>query len=105
MYWAWADADRLLVHSGGADPGAFFGETGTDGVSVEPGTVEPGDFRAPAVTRDGRFRAYVGPGDGTPAAVVGPIRIPSTCSAAPPSTSARRARSWPSSRRPRRAER
>lgn len=70
MYWAWAGADRLLVHSGGADPGAFFGETGTDGVSVEPGTVEPGDFRAPAVTRDGRYRAYVGPGDGTPATIV-----------------------------------
>ena len=70
MYWAWADADRLLVHSGGADAGAFFGETGTDGVSVEPRAVELGDFRAPAITRDGRFRAYVGPGDGTPATVV-----------------------------------
>ncbi len=70
MYWAWADTDRLLVHSGGADPGAFFGETGPDGASVEPGTVEPGDFRAPGVTRDGRFRAYVGPGEGTPFTVV-----------------------------------
>ncbi len=70
MYWAWADADRMLVHSGGADPGAFFGETGPDGVSVEPATVEPGDFRAPGVTHDGRFRAYVGPGEGTPFTVV-----------------------------------
>jgi TolB protein len=70
MYWSWADAARLLVHSGGADPGSFFGETGTDGVSIEPDPVESGDFRAPAVTSDGRFRAYVGPGDGTPAQIV-----------------------------------
>jgi TolB protein len=70
MYWAWADTSRLLVHSGGADPGSFFGETGTDGVSVEPDAVESGDFRAPAVTHDGRFRAYVGPGDGTPAQII-----------------------------------
>ena len=70
MYWAWADADHLLVHSGGADPGAFFGETRPDGASVEPATVEPGDFRAPGVARDGRFRAYVGPGEGTPFTVI-----------------------------------
>jgi TolB protein len=70
MYWAWADAGRLLVHSGGADAGAFVGETGMDGVSVEPDAIEPGAFRAPAVTGDGRFRAYVGPGDGTPAQIV-----------------------------------
>jgi TolB protein len=70
MYWAWADAGRLLVHSGGADAGAFIGETGTDGVSVEPDAIESGVFRAPAVSGDGRFRAYVGPGDGTPARIV-----------------------------------
>jgi TolB protein len=70
MYWAWAGDGRLLVHSGGSAAGAFFGETGADGVSAEPDAVEPGDFRAPAVSRDGRFRAYVGPGDGTAAQVV-----------------------------------
>ncbi len=70
MYWAWADAGHLLVHSGGADPGSFFGEIGTDGVAVEPDPIESGGFRAPAITSDGRFRGYVVPGQGTPAQVI-----------------------------------
>jgi TolB protein len=70
MYWAWADAGRLLVHSGGLDAGSFFGETGTDGVSVEPVAIDAGAFRAPAVTADGRYRGYVVPGAGTPATIV-----------------------------------
>ena len=68
MYWVWADPGRLLVHSGGAD--GFFGEVGADGTSVEPEAIEPGGFRAPAVTSDGRFRAYVAPGNGTTQQVV-----------------------------------
>jgi TolB protein len=70
MYWAWADAARLLVHSGGDGPDGFFAEVGTDGVSLEPEAVAPGGFRAPAVSSDGRFRAFVAPGGGPPAQVV-----------------------------------
>ena len=60
----------LLVHSGGADAGAFFGETGTDGVSVEPAAVEPGDFRAPGVTRTAGSGRTSGRATGTPGTVV-----------------------------------
>jgi TolB protein len=70
MYWAWADAARLLVHSGGEGPDGFFAEVGTDGVSLEPVAVVPGGFRAPAVSGDGRFRAFVVAGAGPPAQIV-----------------------------------
>ena len=86
MYWAWADADRLLVHSGGDGRRAFFGEVGTDGVAVEPAAVEPGDFRAPggherrplpglrrAGRRDSGSRSWSRARDG-------PTRTPWTCS-------------------------
>jgi TolB protein len=70
MYWTWVDPERILVHSGGDGPEGFFGEVGIDGISVEPTTVQPGGFRAPAVTGDGRFRAYVAPGNGSKEQVV-----------------------------------
>ena len=70
MYWAWADAARMLVHTGGEGAGAFFGEIGMDGISVEPAPIEAGGFRAPAVSGNGRFRAYVTPGDGIQQRVV-----------------------------------
>lgn len=65
MYWTWADPGRLLVHSGGEGLGAFFGEVDGAGVAVEREAIEPGAFRAPALTTDGRFRAFVVPGDGS----------------------------------------
>ncbi len=65
MYWAWADPGRLLVHSGGEGLGGFFGEVDASGVTVEPKAIDPGGFRAPALTTDGRFRGYVTPGDGS----------------------------------------
>ena len=74
LYWAWPSPTTLVVHSGGAGLGAFVGEVGLDGVPLEPGTIEAGGFRAPALTGDGRFRAYVTPGDGTPDQVVTEMR-------------------------------
>ena len=70
MYWAWADAARLLVHSGGEGLAGFFGEVRPDGVATEPLAILPGGFRVPAVSSDGRFRAYVTPGDGTTQPIV-----------------------------------
>jgi len=70
MYWTWADPTRLLIHSGDDGPDGFLAEVGADGVSVEPEIIEPGGFRAPAVTSDGRFRAFVVPGQGTPGRIV-----------------------------------
>jgi TolB protein len=74
MYWAWPGPASLVVHSGGEGPGAFLGEVGLDGIPLEPGSLEAGGFRAPALTDDGRFRAYVAPGDGTPEQVVSETR-------------------------------
>jgi TolB protein len=74
LYWTWVDGARILVHSGADGADAFFGEVGTDGTSVEPAAIEPGGFRAPAVTADGRYRAFVAPGDGASEQVVATAR-------------------------------
>lgn len=70
LYWAWAAADRLFVHSGVEGVDGFFGEVGLDGASLEPSAVIAGNFRAPAVTGDGRFRAFGSPGTATPERVI-----------------------------------
>ena len=70
LYWTWTDGAGILVHSGADSAGAFFGEVGPDGISIEPAAIEPGGFRAPAVTADGRYRAFVAPGDATSEEVV-----------------------------------
>jgi TolB protein len=70
MYWAWADASRLLVHSGGDGPAGFFGEVRPDGVATEPDAIVTGGFRVPAISSDGLFRAFVAPGERTPQRVV-----------------------------------
>ena len=70
MYWAWADASRLLVHSGGDGPAGFFGEVRPDGVATEPAAIVTGGFRVPAISSDGLFRAFVAPGERTPQRVV-----------------------------------
>ena len=70
LYWAWADSDRLLVHSGGDGPGAFLGEVALDGSTAADLGVQPGDFRAPARSRDGRYRGYIVPATDAPEHVV-----------------------------------
>ena len=62
LYWAWAGADRLVVHSGNEGIDGFIGEVRLDGSSIEPRPLDAGTFRAPGVTADGRFRAYTSPG-------------------------------------------
>ena len=70
LYWAWSDGDRMLVHSGGDAPGAFLGEVARDGSTAADLGVQPGDFRAPARSRDGRYRGYIVPATDTPEHVV-----------------------------------
>jgi TolB protein len=70
LYWAWSDTDRMLVHSGGDAPGAFLGEVSRDGSTAADLGVQPGDFRAPARSRDGRYRGYIVPAADTPEHVV-----------------------------------
>jgi TolB protein len=70
MYWDFADAGNLLVHSGLSGPAGFLGEVGLDGAVVEGTAGTPGVFRAPAVSRDGRYRAFVAAGDGVNGQVV-----------------------------------
>jgi TolB protein len=68
LYWDWVDPGRLIAHIGGDAPDAFLGELGLNpasdgGATIEPGaTLLPGEFRSPAVSRDGRFRAYIAAG-------------------------------------------
>ena len=66
LYWAWSDSDRMLVHSGGDSPGAFLGEVTRDGSTAADLGVQPGDFRAPARSRDGRYRGYIVPATDAP---------------------------------------
>ncbi len=70
LYWAWAAADRMLVHVGGEGHGSFLGELGLDGSNVAGTGVVPGGFRAPARSVDGRYRGYVVPGSDTPERIV-----------------------------------
>jgi TolB protein len=70
LYWAWSDGDRMLVHSGGDGPGAFLGEVTRDGSTAADLGVQPGDFRAPARSRDGRYRGYIVPATDAPEHVV-----------------------------------
>jgi TolB protein len=64
LYWDWVDSGRLMMNIGAGAPGAFLGEAGLDGVSVEPSVVVPGVFRSPGVSHDGRYRAYLAPATG-----------------------------------------
>ena len=59
MYWTFADAGRLYVHSGDVGDDVFLGEIDLDGQPIAGTEAVPGPFRAPAVSRDGRFRALV----------------------------------------------
>ena len=63
-------SDRMLVHSGGDAPGAFLGEVSRDGSTAADLGVQPGDFRAPARSRDGRYRGYIVPATDAPEHVV-----------------------------------
>jgi TolB protein len=58
LYWAQADAGRLLVHSGGVGENALIAETGLSAANPERGQPPPGPFRAPSVSSTGRFSAY-----------------------------------------------
>ena len=65
LYWDQVDPGRLIAHIGGSGPDAFLGELGIQDASdeatlIEPGSSSsPGDFRSPAVSRDGKYRAFV----------------------------------------------
>jgi TolB protein len=70
MYWDFAEAGRLLIHSGLSGPEGFVGEVGVDGAVIDETGASPGIFRAPGVSRDGRYRAFVVAGDGANGEVV-----------------------------------
>jgi TolB protein len=59
LYWAHADAGRILVHSGGHAEDAFLGETGLAPSSQQPSSngLRPGPFRAPSISSTRRFSA------------------------------------------------
>jgi TolB protein len=59
FYWDWIDPGRLMVHVGGAGPGAYVGDVDLGGVRLGDVEGAPGLFRAPAATADGQLRAYV----------------------------------------------
>ncbi|HET9520622.1 MAG TPA: hypothetical protein VFO73_06240 [Candidatus Limnocylindrales bacterium] len=59
FYWDWIDPGRLMVHVGGAGPGAYVGDVDLDGARLGDVEGAPGFFRAPAATADGGLRAYV----------------------------------------------
>ena len=93
MYWSWAEPRGSSSTAAMAWRG-FFGEVRPDGVATEPSAILAGSFRVPAVSSDGRFRAFATPGEATPQRsssrpAIGPRRTRSTCSARPPSHSAR----------------
>ena len=58
FYFAWLDADRILVHVG-AGTDAIAGEIDLDGANAGPVVQGTGDFRVAAASRDGAFVAYV----------------------------------------------
>ncbi len=59
LFFDWVDDDRLLVHRGAADPGAFLGEVSAD-ASASPGNLgAPANFQAPGVAAGNAARAFV----------------------------------------------
>lgn len=70
LYWAWSAADRMLVHTGGDEPGAFLGEVSLNGSTTADIGGQPGDFRAPARSGDGQYRGYIVPATDTAEHVV-----------------------------------
>jgi TolB protein len=59
LYWDFVDSSRMLLHTGSTGSTAFTGEVDLEGTSLEDEAIEPGLFRAPAVSADGSSRAYV----------------------------------------------
>ena len=57
MYWQWVDPSRLLVHSGGEAADAFAGLVALDGTPDDSVALDPGSFRAPAMSPDGNYLA------------------------------------------------
>jgi WD40 repeat protein len=59
LYWDWLGSAHMVTHIGLTGAGSFLGEVALDGKSAEGEKLSPGDFRSPAVSRDGAYRAYV----------------------------------------------
>jgi TolB protein len=59
LYWDWVGSDHAVAHVGLSGAGSFLGEVALDGKNAEQEKLSAGDFRSPAVSRDGAYRAYV----------------------------------------------